>query len=152
MGGTRQILDLLFSLLFAVVVPTAVARRLQIAFLVLIVPGVPAIALPPNLVFVLFLLPLLYWESLNISYRDLRFGIRPILSLTVGLDGVMRKIERELDLEQVRLQTERDDYRSALDRARVRQEDAGDGRGGSGDAPEKGNGGSCLLVLSLLRH
>jgi CPA1 family monovalent cation:H+ antiporter len=86
--------DLLFGLLLAVVVLTSLARQLRIAYPVLLVlgglvlsfiPGVPSIALPPNLVLVLFLPPLLYWESLNVSYRDLRFSIRPILSMAIGL-------------------------------------------------------------------
>ena len=86
--------DLLFGLLLAVIVLTSLARQLRIAYPILLVlgglvlsfiPGVPSITLPPNLVLVLFLPPLLYWESLNISYRDLRSSLRPILRLTIGL-------------------------------------------------------------------
>ncbi len=87
-------LDLLLGLLLAVVVFTTLAQRLRIAYPVLLVlgglvlsfvPGLPAINLSPNLVLLLFLPPLLYWKSLNISYRDLRAHLHPILNLTIGL-------------------------------------------------------------------
>lgn len=86
--------DVILGLLLAVVVLTTLARQLGVAYPVLLVlgglllsfiPGLPAIVLPPDLVLLLFLPPLLYWESINLSYRDLRFSIRPILNLAIGL-------------------------------------------------------------------
>jgi CPA1 family monovalent cation:H+ antiporter len=86
--------EVILGLLLGVVVLTTLARQLDIAYPILLVlgglvvgfiPSVPSVALPPSLVLVLFLPPLLYWESLNLSYRDLRFSIRPILSLAIGL-------------------------------------------------------------------
>src|SRR5215212_4489353 len=49
------------------------------------VPGLPAVELDPELVFLLFLPPLLYYEALFTSWRDFRFNLRPILLLAVGL-------------------------------------------------------------------
>lgn len=86
--------SVILGLLLVVVVLTTVARQLGVAYPVLLVlgglvlsfiPGIPAVALPPELVLLLFLPPLLYWESLNLSYRDLRFSIQPILNLAIGL-------------------------------------------------------------------
>src|SRR5919107_5501071 len=51
----------------------------------LLVPGLPAVELDPELVFLLFLPPLLYYEALFTSWRDFRFNLRPILLLAVGL-------------------------------------------------------------------
>lgn len=93
-GGPQPYVGVILGLLLAVAVLTTLARQLGIAYPVLLVlgglvlsfvRGVPSIALPPSLVLLLFLPPLLYWESLNLSYRDLRFSIRPILSLAIGL-------------------------------------------------------------------
>jgi monovalent cation/hydrogen antiporter len=49
------------------------------------VPGLSGIALPPEVVLLLFLPVLLYWESLNTSLREIRANLRVILLLAVGL-------------------------------------------------------------------
>jgi monovalent cation/hydrogen antiporter len=49
------------------------------------VPGLPPVALDPELVFLLFLPPLLYVSALFTSWRDFRANIRPISLLAVGL-------------------------------------------------------------------
>jgi CPA1 family monovalent cation:H+ antiporter len=50
-----------------------------------LVPNVPNIALTPDLVFLLFLPPLVYRAACTTSIRDFRALFRPILSLAVGL-------------------------------------------------------------------
>src|SRR5579871_979743 len=50
-----------------------------------LVPALPTIRLEPDLVFLLFLPPLLYWEAVTTSWRDFRADLRPITSLAVGL-------------------------------------------------------------------
>lgn len=86
--------EVILGLLMAVAVLTTFARLLGIAYPVLLivgglvlsfVPSMPAIALPPDLVFIFFLPALLYWEAVKVSYRDLRSSILPVLSLAVGL-------------------------------------------------------------------
>jgi CPA1 family monovalent cation:H+ antiporter len=49
------------------------------------VPGVPKVALRPELVLVVFLPPLLYWAAFTASPRDLRADLRAISMLAVGL-------------------------------------------------------------------
>jgi CPA1 family monovalent cation:H+ antiporter len=49
------------------------------------VPGVGAVELPPDVVLLLFLPALLYWESLTTSLREIRANLRVILLLSVGL-------------------------------------------------------------------
>jgi Na+/H+ antiporter len=50
-----------------------------------LVPGLPAIRLPPDLVLVVFLPPLLYSAAFFTSLRDLRANVRTISLLAVGL-------------------------------------------------------------------
>src|SRR5207249_8176946 len=50
-----------------------------------LVPGVPAIRLEPELVFDLFLPPLLYPAAVYTTWRDFRANLRPILLLAIGL-------------------------------------------------------------------
>jgi CPA1 family monovalent cation:H+ antiporter len=51
---------------------------------VALVPGLPVVQFDPQLLFVVFIPPLLYRASLLASYRDVRANLRPILSLGVG--------------------------------------------------------------------
>jgi CPA1 family monovalent cation:H+ antiporter len=50
-----------------------------------LIPGLPAVHLDPELVFLFFLPPLLYPAALYTSWRDFRANIRPISLLAVGL-------------------------------------------------------------------
>jgi len=50
-----------------------------------LVPGVPTIHLDPQLVFDLFLPPLLYPAAVYTTWRDFRSNLRPILLLAIGL-------------------------------------------------------------------
>src|SRR5437870_12950071 len=49
------------------------------------VPGMPTIALPPEIVLVAVLPPLLYLAAYRTSLRDLRANARPIAILAIGL-------------------------------------------------------------------
>ena len=86
--------EIALLLLLAVVVLAAFARRIGVAYPILLVlgglalgfvPGLPEVRLDPELVFLLFLPPLLFYEALFTSWRDFRSNLRPILLLAVGL-------------------------------------------------------------------
>ncbi len=90
----QPVLPIIFAL-FAVTAFAALgARRTHIPesiFLVLVglaisfVPGMPRIALRPDLVLSLLLPPLLYRAGVNMSWRGFRANLGPILFLAVGL-------------------------------------------------------------------
>jgi CPA1 family monovalent cation:H+ antiporter len=70
------------------------ARRLGIAYPILLVigglvlgfiPGLPPVRLNPELVFLVFLPPLLFPAAMFMPWRDFRANLRPILLLAVGL-------------------------------------------------------------------
>ncbi len=80
--------------LVAVALLAIVARKIRIPYPILLtvggvmlalVPGLPAIQLDPQLVFNLFLPPLLYPAAVYTSWRDFRANLRPILSLAIVL-------------------------------------------------------------------
>jgi CPA1 family monovalent cation:H+ antiporter len=50
-----------------------------------LIPGLPVIRLSPELVFLIFLPPLLYPAALFTPWRDFRANLRPILLLAIGL-------------------------------------------------------------------
>src|SRR2546426_1424137 len=85
--------ETVLTLLVGVTFLALVARRFQLptpallvagGLLVALVPGLPVVRLRPQLVFLVFIPPLLYRASLLASYRDVRANFRPILSLGVG--------------------------------------------------------------------
>jgi NhaP-type Na+/H+ or K+/H+ antiporter len=85
---------IIFGLLVAVtsfVLLASISRVPYPVFLVVgglalsLVPGLPAIELPPDLVFLIFLPPLLYSAAFFSSPRDLKAQIRPIALLAIGL-------------------------------------------------------------------
>jgi len=87
-------IELVLGLLLAVAALAVLARKLQIAYPILFVlgglllgfmPGLPALRLNPELVFVLFLPPLLYPAAFFTSWRDFRANLGPILRLATGL-------------------------------------------------------------------
>lgn len=87
-------LEVVVLLLGAVLVLMAVARRILIPypiFLVLgglilgFVPGVPAVRLDPEIVFLIFLPPILWAAAYFTSLRDFQANLRPITLLAVGL-------------------------------------------------------------------
>lgn len=80
-------IETLFGLLAAVAALTWLAQRLKIEYPILLVvgglilgfiPGLPRIELRPDVVFLLFLPPLLYYEAFNSSIRDFRASLRLI--------------------------------------------------------------------------
>lgn len=90
----QQQVELVLLLLVAVTILVMVARRIGVPYPILLVlgglalgfaPGLPAVTLTPDLVFILFLPPLLYWAALTSSFRDLKAAARSISLLAVGL-------------------------------------------------------------------
>jgi len=86
--------EVMMVLLFAVAVLVFCARKVQIPYPIVLVigglilgliPGLPQIRLNPELVFILFLPPLLYPAALFTSWRDFRENLGSILWLAVGL-------------------------------------------------------------------
>jgi CPA1 family monovalent cation:H+ antiporter len=87
-------LELIFILLAAITVLAAVAERTKVpypVFFVLgglalgLIPGMPAVELDPETVFVLFLPPVLFAAAYDTSWRDFRANLRSISLLAVGL-------------------------------------------------------------------
>src|SRR6266700_7129036 len=85
--------EIVLALLVGVGVLALLARRLTVpmpailvagGLLVALVPVLPAVRFDPQLVFLVFIPPLLYRASLLASYRDVRANLRPILLLGVG--------------------------------------------------------------------
>ena len=89
--------EIIVGLLAVVAVLVMLARRFGIPYpipLVLgglalgFVPGLPPVAMPPELVLLVFLPPLLYSEALTLSWRDIKTNVRPIGLLSIGLVAV----------------------------------------------------------------
>src|SRR5881296_1081850 len=87
-------LETVIALLAAVLILTTVARRVLIPypiFLVLgglvigVLPNVPRLRLDPDVVFLIFLPPVLFAAAYFTSLRDFRANLRPISLLAVGL-------------------------------------------------------------------
>ncbi|MGH7962176.1 MAG: Na+/H+ antiporter [Candidatus Binatia bacterium] len=87
-------LETIILLLIAVLALTAVARKLVIPYPILLVigglilgliPGLPTIHLHPDLVFLVFLPPILWAAAYFTSWRDFRANLRPITLHAVGL-------------------------------------------------------------------
>src|SRR4051812_28753909 len=90
----RDGIEVVFGLLAAVAGLALLARRLKIPYPILMVigglllgyiPGIPPIRLNPELIFLLFLPPLLYPAALFTSWRDFRANLRSISLLAIGL-------------------------------------------------------------------
>jgi len=89
-----RLLETVIVLLVAVLALVTIARRVLIPypiFLVLgglvlsVVPNVPIVRLDPDLVFLIFLPPILWAAAYFTSLRDFRANLRPITLLAVGL-------------------------------------------------------------------
>ena len=87
-------IDSLILLLGAAALLAQLARTLKVpypVFLVLgglaigFVPGLPALEVPPEVIFVVFLPPLLNYAAFFSSPRELRTHLRPIAALAIGL-------------------------------------------------------------------
>src|SRR5437899_7613585 len=86
--------ELILICLVAVALLAIVARKIRVPYPILLtiggvvlalVPGLPAIQLDPQLVFNLFLPPLLYPAAVYTSWRDFRANLRSILPLAIVL-------------------------------------------------------------------
>lgn len=86
--------DVVLGLMVVVVALAALAGRLSVPYPILLVvgglglafvPGLPRVELEPELVFLLFLPPILFAAAYFTSWRDFRFNARPIGLLAVGL-------------------------------------------------------------------
>ncbi|HEY6084665.1 MAG TPA: cation:proton antiporter [Nitrospira sp.] len=87
-------LELVILLLAAVLVLTTVAYKISLPYPILLVigglvlgvlPGLPTVALHPDLVFLVFLPPILWAAAYFTSLREFRQNLRPISLLAVGL-------------------------------------------------------------------
>ena len=94
MSETFARAELFVVLLAAMLGLTALARRLLVPYPILLVlgglaiafiPGVPEVALEPDLVFVLFLPPILWGAAYFTSLRDFKRNLRSISGLAIGL-------------------------------------------------------------------
>ena len=93
-NSSVAMVQLLLVLLAATAALVLVARKIEVPYPILLVigglglsllPGLPRLRLDPELVFVLFLPPLLYPAALFTPWRDFRANLPTILLLAVGL-------------------------------------------------------------------
>jgi CPA1 family monovalent cation:H+ antiporter len=91
---TAGAIEVVLILLVAATALALLARRIGIPYPILLVlgglalgfvPGLPRIELQPDLVFLLFLPPILFGAGYFTSVRDFKRNFRPILLLSVGL-------------------------------------------------------------------
>ena len=84
----------ILGLLLAVVALAWAAARLQISYPILLVigglalgfvPRLPDVGLRPDVVFLVFLPPILYYAAILTSWRDFKANLRPISLLAIGL-------------------------------------------------------------------
>ena len=87
-------IELVLGLLVVAVALGYVARRIGIAYPILLLlgglvlgflPGLPTIELDPDLVFLLFLPPILFGAGFSTPIRDFKANVRPIALLAIGL-------------------------------------------------------------------
>lgn len=87
-------LEIIILLLTVVLALTTIARKFAIPYPILLVigglvlsfvPGLPTVRLDPDLIFLVFLPPLLWAAAYFTSWRDFRANARPITLLAVGL-------------------------------------------------------------------
>ncbi len=87
-------IELVLLLLVLVTALTVVARRLTVPYpivmvlgglLLSLIPGLPALELPPEIVFFVFLPPILYAGGYFTSVREFKANLRPIVLLAFGL-------------------------------------------------------------------
>jgi len=88
-----SLLSLVVMLCAMVAALSVAARRLRVASPILMlvaggalafVPGMPRVALDPELVLLVLLPPLLYSSGVGMSWRGFRSNLRPILLLAIG--------------------------------------------------------------------
>ena len=86
--------EIIWTLLIVVAALAILAKKVALPYPVLLVlaglalgfvPGLPAVQLEPEMVFLFLLPPLLYPAALFTSWRDFRANLSPILLLAIGL-------------------------------------------------------------------
>src|SRR5215831_15281080 len=96
MTGIQEVQIVFLFLLFFVVAFGLLARKLGTPYpivmvigglLVSLLPGMPTFTLDPDLVFLVFLPPLLYAAAWTTSWRDFRYNFVSIFLLAFGLVG-----------------------------------------------------------------
>ena len=89
--------ELVVVLLVAAIPLVSLARRASVGYPVLLVlgglavgfvPGVPTIEIPPDLILVIFLPPLLFWQAVSSPFRAFRVFATPIVRLAIGLVAI----------------------------------------------------------------
>jgi CPA1 family monovalent cation:H+ antiporter len=89
-----EALGTVLALLFAVVLFTTAAQRLRLPFpsllalgglVMALIPGLPRLQLPPDVVMLVFLPPLLFSAGWRLSPQELAENARPIALLAIGL-------------------------------------------------------------------
>jgi monovalent cation/hydrogen antiporter len=89
-----HVVEIIIALLSVVTALAYLAKQLNVPYPLMLVvaglgigfvPGLPEVELRPDLVFLLFLPPLLYSAATQTSWRDFRANLRPITQLAVGL-------------------------------------------------------------------
>src|SRR5688572_1785994 len=87
-------LEIILALLLASIAIALLSARLKVPYPILLVlgglgisfiPHLPRVHLHPDLVFLVFLPPLLYYAGFMTTWRDFRANLRPITLLAVGL-------------------------------------------------------------------
>src|SRR6266436_4619013 len=93
-SGIQAVEIVVLLLLLFVVAFGALAKRLETPYPIVLVvagallgfiPGIPRIALDPDIIFFVVLPPLLYAAAWTTSWREFRFNLVSITSLAVGL-------------------------------------------------------------------
>lgn len=94
--GVRQIETIFFLLLIFIVAFGALAKRLQLAYPIVLVvaglvigfiPSLPRVSLNPDVVFLTILPPLLFQAAWQTSWREFHYNLASILMLAFGLVG-----------------------------------------------------------------
>src|SRR5437762_2046216 len=89
-----HIVEIVLGLFAAVAALAMVARYLKVPYPIFLVigglglsfvPGLPRVALEPEIAFVLFLPPILYYAGVQTSWRDFKANARTITLLAFGL-------------------------------------------------------------------
>ena len=90
----HTLVTLILVLLIAVIALALLAPRLKVPYPIMLVigglflgfvPGLPRFTLNPDVIFLLFLPPLVYSSAWGTSWRDFKDNLRPILTLAIGL-------------------------------------------------------------------
>src|ERR1700678_1370540 len=92
-GEMTETFQILILLLAVISVVGLIAKRLKIPPAILLVitgvglaliPDLPTLELAPDLVLVLVLPPIIYWDAVKMSWNEFRFNLRAITLLAIG--------------------------------------------------------------------